>query len=99
MLFCRTHWGENLRVVGSLPELVSTLFPVFPALAYMLCHGITYVPGAPPALQGNWDVSKAPQMQWHEGHKWVLEIRLPKTTFEFKVRAPDAMQDSRQCVS
>lgn len=24
-------------------------------------------------------------MQWQEGHKWVLETRLPRTAFEYKV--------------
>ncbi len=39
---------------------------------------------------GGWTVEGAPLMAWHEGHKWVLETRLPKTDFEFKARVVQA---------
>jgi hypothetical protein len=51
------------------------------------CWPITCKPqviGSVPEL-GSWHVEAAPRMQWQEGHKWVLETRLPRTAFEYKV--------------
>ena len=52
----------------------TTLFPPF-----------AQVVGSLPEL-GSWDAQKAPSMQWCAGHRWKLEVTLPKTPFEFKVR-------------
>eukprot|EP00798_Chlamydomonas_sp_ICE-L_P002920 gene2920-33948_t len=50
-----THPGQELKLVGSLPEL------------------------------GGWNVENAPSMTWQEGHRWMTEITLPPTSFDFKV--------------
>lgn len=35
---------------------------------------------------GEWSLPFAPTMEWQEGHKWTLELRIPSDIdFEFKV--------------
>ncbi|KAL6748492.1 hypothetical protein V8C86DRAFT_3032824 [Haematococcus lacustris] len=34
---------------------------------------------------GSWQLEAAASMSWQEGHRWVLEARLPRRSFEFKV--------------
>eukprot|EP00798_Chlamydomonas_sp_ICE-L_P026314 gene26314-17408_t len=54
-----TKPGEDLWIVGSLPEL------------------------------GGWELDGGMKMTWGEGHKWLLELRLPRMPFEFKVVVVD----------
>ncbi len=58
---------------------------------------------APPALGtqvvgscqelGGWDATKAPSLKWYDGHRWQLDIMLPRMSFEFKVGISEAFFD------
>mmetsp|Transcript_22346 Transcript_22346/g.48830 ORF Transcript_22346/g.48830 Transcript_22346/m.48830 type:complete len:587 (+) Transcript_22346:59-1819(+) len=63
---------ERIRYSFVVPEYVSSYGQVLKVV------------GSLPEL-GAWDITQAPSMQWQEGHRWKLDIQLPKQQFEFKV--------------
>eukprot|EP00775_Hariotina_reticulata_P004065 gene4065-4312_t len=78
--------GQDIRnlpaVQGAAPGKVNVQFVV---PEYFTNWGqVLKVVGSLEEL-GNWKVEKAPQMTWHDGHTWTLDVQLPVGAINFKV--------------
>ncbi|GAX79164.1 hypothetical protein CEUSTIGMA_g6604.t1 [Chlamydomonas eustigma] len=64
--------SHRIRYIFVVPEYVTSFGQVLKVVGS--CNEL-----------GSWDASKAPYMSWSPGHRWYLDVSLPRTTFEFKV--------------